>query len=62
MWKTGIEDRAMRTNFWEIINDYSKQYFSNELEWAKGIDVLAAIDYSVQGVPKEFAMWFSKII
>ena len=62
MWKPGIEDRAMRTNFWEIIRDFSKDYFTDELSWAKNINVLDAIKYSVKDVPKDYAHWFSKII
>lgn len=62
MCKDGITDRPMRTNFWEIIRDYSGKYFSNELEWARNIDIIRAIQLSTIDVPEFCKIWFEKII
>ena len=62
MWKPGITDRAMRTNFWEMIRDFSAEHFQKELEWARAINVKQGIKNSIVDVPKTYANWFSKII
>lgn len=62
MWKPGITDRAMRTNFWEMIRDFSATHFSNELAWAKTLDVVECIQSSIVDVPEIYANWFYKLI
>lgn len=61
MWKEGITDRPMRTNFYEIIRDYS-DFFSKELSIVQKLDVSNLIENSIKDVPVEYANWFRVII
>ncbi|KSV58737.1 HipA domain-containing protein [Acetivibrio ethanolgignens] len=63
MWREGITDRPMRTNYWQVINDASiNANFKKEIKALQSFNVEGAIEQSVLGVPKEYADWFRVII
>lgn len=61
MWKPGVEDRPMRTNYYEIIRDYH-DVFSDELDSLRQLDIDNLIEQSIIYVPEEYAAWFKTII
>ncbi len=61
MWKPGIVDRPMRTNFYEIITEFHK-IFKDELTRVGQIDYQTIAADSIVDVPEEVAEWFRVII
>lgn len=63
MWKDGIDDRPMRTNYFEVFQDaISNELFCNALEKFSKIDIIDIIKRSIIDVPTDYARWFSSII
>ena len=61
MWKAEYPDRAMRTNFYEMIRDY-RDFFSDELFIMQSLDYKSLIFESTKDVPAGYAGWFQSII
>lgn len=61
MWKPGITDRTMRTNFYEIIYQFHDQ-FNLQLQKMQELDYRRLIDLSILDVPSNFALWFRVIM
>lgn len=61
MWKPGILDRPMRTNFYEIIRDFHYE-FEDELTVVRNLPFKKLLEQSIVGVPEEVAAWFRCIV
>lgn len=61
MWKLQYPGRAMRTNYWEIIQDYQDE-FREELEKVQLLDCENLIKQSTIDVPQPYREWFATII
>lgn len=61
LWKPEYPDRAMRTNYYETISDYS-EVFQNELDMVKKLDFNTLIKRSTVDVPLFCKEWFTTII
>jgi len=61
MWKPGIIDRPMRTNFYEIITEFH-EVFKDELAQIANIDYMSIAADSMLDVPENIAEWFRVII
>lgn len=63
MWKEGITDRPMRTNYHEVIRDAKKiPKFQNAINKYSQIDIDEMIKKSLKDVPKDIGKWFASII
>lgn len=60
MWKEGIEDRPMRTNYYEIISQYSEE-FSDELDMVRALDFNLTMKRALTDVPDFCYDWFKTI-
>ena len=61
MWKPEYPDRPMRTNFWEILSDYTSE-FLDELMLVSTIDCDELIESATVGVPEIIQNWFCLIV
>lgn len=62
-WRDGIDDRPMRTNYWEVINDFKDiDILREKIDYAAKQDIESMIAESVIDVPENIARWFQIII
>lgn len=61
MWRSDLPDRPRKTNFYDIITNYSDE-FRYELDCISKLDYHKLIEQSIIDVPSGIAEWFSIII
>ena len=61
MWKPEYVDRAMRTNFWEVLNSYSEE-LKDQLDIISKLDYKNLIEVACSDVPLHVAAWFRVVI
>ena len=57
-----IKDRAMRTNFWDIIRDFDNPVLKRELMNFSDINIVPVIQSVTRDVPDIIALWYSIVI